>query len=51
MVATIRLVVDADAPWIAELYAPLVESTAITFDTSAPDDSAIRERIANTLPA
>ena len=49
--ASIRLAADSDAAAIANLYRPIVESTAISFETEPPDDEAIRRRLDDTLPA
>jgi L-amino acid N-acyltransferase YncA len=50
-VASIRLAANSDAAAIANLYRPIVESTAISFETEPPDDEAIRRRLDDTLPA
>lgn len=42
----IRSVVEEDAPAIAEIYAPIVLETAISFEWEPPGVSAWRERIA-----
>ena len=47
----IRLARDADAPAIAAIYRPIVETTAISFETSAPDVAEMARRIAETLPS
>jgi len=46
----IRLAHDADAEAIAAIYRPIVETTAISFETDAPDAAEIRQRVADTLP-
>lgn len=43
----IRLATANDAPAIAEIYRPIVESTAISFETVAPDADEMRRRIEN----
>jgi phosphinothricin acetyltransferase len=51
IVPAIRLAVEADAVAIADVYRPIVESTTISFETSAPDEVEMRRRLAETLPA
>jgi L-amino acid N-acyltransferase YncA len=51
IVPVIRLAVEADAAAIADVYRPIVESTPISFETSAPDELEMRRRLAETLPA
>ncbi|UOM32893.1 arsinothricin resistance N-acetyltransferase ArsN1 family B [Acuticoccus sp. I52.16.1] len=46
---TIRLATLADAPAIAAIYAPVVETTAISFEEVVPDAEEIARRIAATL--
>jgi phosphinothricin acetyltransferase len=41
----IRIVDDSDAPAITDLYRPIVESTAISFETEPPTEEEIRRRI------
>ena len=48
---SIRLATESDAAAIASLYRPIVESTAISFETEPPDESEMRRRIAATTPA
>jgi L-amino acid N-acyltransferase YncA len=48
-VARIRLVTGEDAPALADIYRPVVESTAISFETEAPDERELRRRIESTL--
>ena len=48
--ASIRLAADGDTAAIAKLYRPIVESTAISFETEPPDAEAIRRRLDDTLP-
>ena len=45
----IRLATADDAPAIAEIYRPIVESTPISFETVAPDADEMRRRIENIL--
>jgi L-amino acid N-acyltransferase YncA len=50
MVASlIRMATVNDAAAVAEIYRPIVESTAISFETVAPDADEIRQRIQNIL--
>ena len=49
MAARIRLAHDGDAAAIAAIYRPVVEHTAISFETIAPDQHEIAHRIAETL--
>lgn len=51
MGSLIRLAGDDDAASIAGIYAPVVESTAISFETEPPDEHEIRRRIRETLTA
>jgi L-amino acid N-acyltransferase YncA len=44
-----RLATADDAPAIAAIYRPVVEATAISFETQAPDDDEMRRRILETL--
>jgi L-amino acid N-acyltransferase YncA len=46
----LRFAAAGDAAAIAAIYAPIVEHTAISFETEAPDDTEIRARIA-AMPA
>jgi phosphinothricin acetyltransferase len=48
-VSAIRVAAAADAPAIARIYRPIVESTAVSFETEPPDDDEIRRRIGDTL--
>jgi len=50
-VSLIRLATDADAAAIAAIYGPVVEGTAISFETEPPDATEISTRIRNTLMA
>jgi phosphinothricin acetyltransferase len=45
----IRLASDADVDAIAEIYGPVVESTTISFETSAPDREEMARRVHDTL--
>jgi L-amino acid N-acyltransferase YncA len=47
----IRFAVDADADAIAAIYRPVVELTAISFETDAPGRAEMARRIAETMPA
>jgi|SRR5688572_8119247 len=52
MVASlIRMATADDAAAIAEIYRPIVESTAISFETVAPDAGEMRQRIQEVLHA
>lgn len=46
MQLTVRAVTPADAPSIAEIYAPIVESTTISFEETPPDAAEIARRVA-----
>ena len=47
--SAIRLATEADAPAIAHIYRPIVDSTPISFETEPPDEHELRRRIADTL--
>jgi phosphinothricin acetyltransferase len=49
MRSTIRLAEDSDAAPIAAIYRPVVETTAISFETDPPDADELRRRIRETL--
>lgn len=49
MAVDIRLAREADAAAIATLYRPLVETTAISFETDPPSPDEIAERVRETL--
>jgi phosphinothricin acetyltransferase len=49
MTPRIRLADASDAEAIAAIYRPVVESTAISFETVAPDRDEIARRLADTL--
>jgi len=49
MAAIIRLAEAADAEQVAAIYAPVVASTAISFEMEPPDTEETRRRIASTL--
>ena len=51
MASAIRLASEADALAIADVYRPIVDSTPISFEVSAPDEAEMRHRLAETLPA
>jgi L-amino acid N-acyltransferase YncA len=51
MASDIRLATRNDAPGIAEIYRPIVESTPISFETEPPDEHEIQRRVVETLPA
>jgi phosphinothricin acetyltransferase len=48
-VPRIRLADEADAEAIAGIYRPIVEETAISFETAAPNRGEMARRIADTL--
>jgi phosphinothricin acetyltransferase len=50
MVPVIRLAADADAPAIAEIYRPSIESSVTSFEIDPPDSSEMRRRIRGTMP-
>jgi L-amino acid N-acyltransferase YncA len=45
----IRAATEADAAEIADIYRPMVESTAISFETEPPDAAEMRSRITTIL--
>ncbi|MBD5635195.1 MAG: N-acetyltransferase, partial [Candidatus Eremiobacteraeota bacterium] len=47
----IRTALPADAPRLAEIYAPIVSETPISFEESAPSAGEMERRIAQTSPA
>jgi L-amino acid N-acyltransferase YncA len=47
--AGVRLAGDADVDAITEIYRPIVESTAISFETRAPDRAEMSRRVCDTL--
>ncbi len=49
MATHIRLAQDADVVTIAEIYRPVVESTAISFETIAPGPEEVARRVSETL--
>jgi L-amino acid N-acyltransferase YncA len=49
MTARIRLAGEADAAAIRRIYAPIVEESAISFETASPSESEMADRIASTL--
>jgi phosphinothricin acetyltransferase len=48
MSARIRLVHQSDAETIAAIYRPIVETTAISFETVPPDPEEMARRITET---
>lgn len=50
MAASIRLAQDDDAPAIAEIYRPSVESAAISFEVEPPDAQEMKRRLGHTMP-
>ena len=50
MTPTIRLAERSDAPAVRAIYAPIVEDTVTSFEETAPNESEMGERIAETLP-
>ncbi len=49
MTVTMRLVTEADAPRILEIYAPIVRETTISFEYDVPDEHEMRQRIRSKL--
>ena len=49
MTTTIRLAEEHDAEGVLAIYAPIVRTTAISFEIETPTVDEIRRRIANTL--
>jgi len=49
MTPRIRLATLSDAEAIAAIYRPIVETTAISFETVAPDRDEMAQRLADTL--
>jgi phosphinothricin acetyltransferase len=49
MTARIRLALEVDAAAIAAIYLPIVESTAISFETDAPDATEMARRLRETM--
>jgi L-amino acid N-acyltransferase YncA len=47
----IRLASTEDAPAIARIYRPVVEATAVSFETEPPDANEMHRRVAETLMA
>jgi phosphinothricin acetyltransferase len=50
-VVRIRVATEGDAAAIAAIYRPVVENTAISFETVAPDSDEIARRLNDTLPS
>ena len=51
MAGAIRLATPADAAQLAEIYAPIVRDTAISFEVDPPDAAEMARRVAESLPA
>jgi L-amino acid N-acyltransferase YncA len=49
MPGSIRVAVDADVAAITAIYRPIVEATAISFETDAPSEDEMRRRLGETL--
>ena len=49
MTPRIRLASEEDAAVVPRIYAPIVEETTISFETTPPAESEIADRIASTL--
>jgi len=49
MSLTVRPASPEDAGWIADIYAPIVRDTVISFETDPPTADEMRQRIASTL--
>jgi L-amino acid N-acyltransferase YncA len=49
MAVHIRLAEESDVDAIAGIYRPIVETTAVSFETVAPDDDEMRRRLGETL--
>lgn len=47
---TVRLARGTDAAAVAAIYAPMVDGTAVSFETTPPDADEMRDRITRTLP-
>jgi L-amino acid N-acyltransferase YncA len=47
--SVVRLARDADVDAITEIYRPIVESTAISFEIRAPDGAEMSRRVRDTL--
>ena len=50
MAVQIRLAQDTDVEAIAAIYRPIVEATAISFETVAPDREEMARRVSDTPP-
>ena len=50
MPTTIRLATEDDAPYILELYTPIVQETTISFELTVPAVEEIQERIRQSVP-
>jgi phosphinothricin acetyltransferase len=51
MTIRIRLARDGDVDAMAAIYRPVAESTAISFETTAPDSAEMARRVHETLPS
>jgi phosphinothricin acetyltransferase len=51
MAGAIRLATPADGVQLAEIYAPIVRDTAISFEVDPPDAAEMARRVAESLPA
>lgn len=49
MTPTIRLAAETDAAAVADIYAPIVERTHISFETTPPSEAEVAERIQDTV--
>lgn len=49
MTAAVRTASPEDARFLAEIYRPYVENTAVTYEYTAPDEAEMRRRITLTL--
>ena len=47
----LRIATEADAGGVAEIYAPIVASSPISFEIDPPDAAEMRRRIRDVLPA
>ena len=51
MTSSIRLARETDARAVRDIYAPIVENTAISFDSAPPSEDVIAGRMRATLAA
>ena len=49
MTPTIRLATESDAGEVADIYAPIVEGTHVSFETTPPSEAEMTERIRETV--